>query len=215
MNVLILSCHTGDGHNSAALAIAEALTAQGAQWGLADPVAFKSERARRFVAGFYTGMVRKVPLAFGALYKVGRIYSNTGVTSPVYYANATYAGRLYDYIREQGFDAVISTHLYGMEAMTAVRFVPAHAEATEDIAPLARFNREKVLEIAGRIVDICAQPLNFETILQRLFAAYGITMDFQQYALVGSTVRSYLAWLKDSGRLTVRFEDNKLLWERA
>ena len=120
MKVLILSCHTGDGHNSAALAIAEALTAQGAQWELADPVAFKSERARRFVAGFYTGMVRKVPLAFGALYKVGRIYSNTGVTSPVYYANATYAGRLYDYIREQGFDAVISTHLYGMEAMTAV-----------------------------------------------------------------------------------------------
>ncbi len=102
-----------------------------------------------------------------------------------------------------------------VEAMTAVRFVPAHAEATEDIAPLARFNREKVLEIAGRIVDICAQPLNFEAILQRLFAAYGITMDFQQYALVGSTVRSYLAWLKDAGRLTVRFEDNKLLWERA
>ena len=40
-------------------------------------------------------------------------------------------------------------------------------------------------------------------------------MNFQQYALIGSTVRSYLAWLKDNGRLKVRFEDNLLLWERV
>ena len=40
-------------------------------------------------------------------------------------------------------------------------------------------------------------------------------MNFEQYALIGSTVRSYLAWLKDTGRLTARFEGNLLLWERA
>ena len=28
-------------------------------------------------------------------------------------------------------------------------------------------------------------------ILQRLFADYGLTMNFEQYVLVGSTVRSY------------------------
>ena len=43
----------------------------------------------------------------------------------------------------------------------------------------------------------------------------GLQMNFEQYALVGSTVRSYLAWLKESGRLNARFEDNMLLWERA
>ena len=39
-------------------------------------------------------------------------------------------------------------------------------------------------------------------------------MTYEQYVLVGSTVRSYLSWLKDSGRLTGRFENNLLLWER-
>ena len=51
--------------------------------------------------------------------------------------------------------------------------------------------------------------------LQALFRQYALEMNFEQYVLVGSTVRSYLSWLKDAGRLSVRFEDNRLLWERT
>ena len=36
----------------------------------------------------------------------------------------------------------------------------------------------------------------------------------EQYVLVGSTVRSYLAWLKDSNKITAFFDNNLLLWER-
>ena len=39
-------------------------------------------------------------------------------------------------------------------------------------------------------------------------------MTYEQYVLVGSTVRSYLAWLKDTGRVEGRFEDNLLRWQR-
>jgi hypothetical protein len=38
-------------------------------------------------------------------------------------------------------------------------------------------------------------------------------MNYEQYVLVGSTVRSYLAWLKDQGELDARFEDSRMLWE--
>ena len=53
----------------------------------------------------------------------------------------------------------------------------------------------------------------FEKILQKLFSDFGLTMNFEQYVLVGSTVRSYLSWLKDSGKLSVAFEDHMLLWK--
>lgn len=94
-------------------------------------------------------------------------------------------------------------------------FIPAHAQATEQIAGLAQYNIDKVLEIADRIVDICREPQSFETILQQLFSRYGLTMNFEQYVLVGSTVRSYLAWLKDTGRVEALFENNMLLWQRT
>ena len=109
--------------------------------------------------------------------------------------------------------AYLST-LENVKKMQAALFIPAHAEAVEDIVPLAQANMDKVHEIADRITAICSEPLCFEEILQKIFTAYGLTMTFEQYVLVGSTVRSYLAWLHDNDRISVRFEDNRLLWER-
>lgn len=99
-----------------------------------------------------------------------------------------------------------------VKSLKAKYFVPAHAAATQEIETLAQYNIDKVLEIADKITCICREPLCFEVILQKLFVNYGLTMSFEQYVLVGSTVRSYLTWLKDTGRLNVAFENNMLLW---
>ena len=99
-----------------------------------------------------------------------------------------------------------------VKTMQARVFVPSHAAVTEDIAELAQVNIDQVLEIADRIVTLCADSLCFEVLLQKLFREYGLMMNFEQYVLVGSTVRSYLSWLKDTGRITAVFEDSMLLW---
>ena len=102
-----------------------------------------------------------------------------------------------------------------VKEMHAALFVPAHADATEDIAPLAQYNIDKVNEIAGHILDFCTAPHTFEEVLQHLFTSYDLAMTFEQYALVGSTVRTYLSWLLDSERLSATFTDNRLLWQRV
>ena len=117
-----------------------------------------------------------------------------------------------------GFIYDVAAYLKTLEMVKSLQakvFVPAHAAASEDIADLAQYNIDKVLEIADKIIGICKEPLCFEAILQRLFTDYGLTMNFEQYVLVGSTVRSYLAWLKDTGRLNGLFENNMLLWQRV
>lgn len=91
-------------------------------------------------------------------------------------------------------------------------FIPSHTEPTDDIRELVRYNIDTVNSIGDKICILCQTPKSFETILKELFDEYGLKMNFEQYALVGSTVRSYLAWLKDEGRITVNFEGNKLLW---
>ena len=102
-----------------------------------------------------------------------------------------------------------------VETMQARCFVPSHAAATEDIAPLARYNIEAVCAAGERIVSLCAEPTDTETLLQALFRAYGLTMTLQQYVLLGSTLRSYLTWLEKSGQVACAIEDEKLLWRRA
>lgn len=102
-----------------------------------------------------------------------------------------------------------------VKEMQATLFVPAHADATDNIAPLAQYNIDKVNEIAGHILDFCAAPHTFEEVLQHLFTSYDLAMTFEQYALVGSTVRNYLSWLLDSERLSATFTNNRLLWQRV
>ena len=102
-----------------------------------------------------------------------------------------------------------------VETLEAKLFVPAHAPAAEDIRPLAAVNRAKGQEIAGRVLAICAEPRTPDEVIREVFSAYGLTMDFNQYVLVGSTVRSYLSYLCDEGLVAARFEDNRLLWERV
>ena len=117
------------------------------------------------------------------------------------------------------------TFIYDVEAyleslekvknMKARLFIPSHTEALEDIAPLAQYNIDKVNEIADRIAEICSEAKCFETILKELFDIFSLTMTHQQYVLVGSTVRSYLSYLKEKGRLSVEFSDNMMLWKQA
>ena len=110
----------------------------------------------------------------------------------------------------------VSAYLRTLEAvktMEASIFIPSHAEATDCIAPLAQYNIDKVLAIGEKICHLCQTPLCFEELLQRIFTEYALTMTVEQYALVGSTLHSYLTWLKESNRLTLRIEDNRLLWQ--
>lgn len=90
-------------------------------------------------------------------------------------------------------------------------YVPAHAEATSDLTNLIEVNINKVNEIKNNIISLCNKT-NFEEILREVFTMYNLKMDFNQYVLVGSTVKSYLSYLLEQGLVEVVFEDNKLLW---
>jgi len=100
-----------------------------------------------------------------------------------------------------------------IETLSAPCFIPSHTEAVSEMKELAGLNRAKVHEIIGRILDICSEPKCFEAVLSELFCAYGLAMDFSQYVLVGSTVRSYLAYLREEGRLSVTFDGGYMLWQ--
>ena len=100
-----------------------------------------------------------------------------------------------------------------VEELRAALFVPAHAEPQTDIRPLVRVNRNKVLEIIALLLELCKTPSTAEEISKLVFDHYGLTLDFNQYVLVGSTLRSYLAYLLDQGRVGTSFVENRLLWK--
>ncbi len=93
--------------------------------------------------------------------------------------------------------------------------MPSHAAPTRDIVQLVELNRAKIFEIAGFIMEWSTVPSTPEDLLARLAGHYGIELNPAQYVLVGSTLRSYLAWLLDRKELTGRFEDGRMMVERS
>ncbi len=102
-----------------------------------------------------------------------------------------------------------------LAALEAEWIVPSHAPPTRDIGPLALANKAKVLEIASYIVEACASPVTPEKLLAGVAAHFRIELTHTQYVLLGSTVRSYLAWLVQEKSLSSRIEGGYLLFERS
>lgn len=94
-------------------------------------------------------------------------------------------------------------------------FIPSHCEVTEDITDLINLNRNKAVEIIELIHNYLENSHTFEEILKYIFDYYKLTMNESQHILIGSTIRSYLSYLKDENRVTYYFEDNKMYWRQV
>lgn len=102
-----------------------------------------------------------------------------------------------------------------LKDMKAKLFIPSHCEATTNIDSLIEINRNKVNEIAETIYSLCKVEMTFEEILKCIFDKYSLTMNMNQYVLVGSTIKSYLSYLHDENKISYEFKDNKMIWKQV
>jgi len=115
----------------------------------------------------------------------------------------------------------VAAHLATLEALAVMDvdwIVPSHAEPTREAGPLVAANKAKILEVGERILELCgplsAGPATPDELIVGLAASYGLELNHTQYALLGSTLRSYMAWLADQGLVSTRVEANRLVVER-
>jgi len=111
MKVLILSCNTGEGHNTAAKAVAQVLSDHGDHCVIADALAYLSQRASDFICGWHVRIYRRVPRLFNTGYKVVERSQNgkdKETMASRFFGKA--AGKLAAAVNSGGYDLVICTH---------------------------------------------------------------------------------------------------------
>lgn len=105
--------------------------------------------------------------------------------------------------------------LAAIEALAPRLILPSHGAPTEDTGTLLASNRAAVDRVSDAVLSACATPRSWEEILATLCGVFGIALDWAQYALVGSTARSYLVYLRDKGEVVAEFSSGRMLWSRA
>ena len=122
MKALILSCNTGQGHNSAGQALINEFNSMGIECDMTDTLAFGSEFASDVVSKIHAKCVLNAPALFAAGYKAAaKIDDKALKLSPCYVANATYSNELYKYITDNGYDTIIMPHVFPSEALTHIK----------------------------------------------------------------------------------------------
>lgn len=121
MRILILSGNTGEGHNSAAKAIAEVLTARGISSELTDGLAFLSPEFSKFISNWHVRIYKRAPLLFHAGYRMAENHDPAPEdASMVYKALSLGAKKLYAALEMGHYDAVVCTHVFAGLVMRRV-----------------------------------------------------------------------------------------------
>lgn len=163
MKILLLSCSTGEGHNHCALAVKEALDAAGHETSFLDMLHMFGDPGPLSFDKLLNRISSRTPEVFGMMYHAGEMYSSTGVTSPVYLANLRHARQLSAFVTENGYDAVVCSHLFPMETLTflpAMRASPSAATASSRTIPASRSSRRRSLTGTSSRMTRCAEPVS-------------------------------------------------------
>ena len=72
-----------------------------------------------------------------------------------------------------------------LDTLDGSLYIPSHCEATKNISSLIELNKNKVNEIMDKLYGVCQKKITFEDILKYIFDEYNLTMNANQYVLVG------------------------------
>ncbi|MFZ4615443.1 MAG: MBL fold metallo-hydrolase [Rectinemataceae bacterium] len=97
----------------------------------------------------------------------------------------------------------------------AACFVMSHGAVEKDIAETAAANLAVVSKVEDSIIEALSEESGFERILARVATSFEIDLGYGQYALVGSTIRSFLSYLANEKRVSYHFRENQMLWSRS
>lgn len=121
MRVLILSCNTGQGHNSAAAAIKEVMTENGIVCDVSDVLSFISENISDLISGWHSRIYRYMPGVFRWGYNYAE--NHRGVFNPdscVYRFLTRGVDRLYEFCCSGEYDAIICAHVFSGLIVTSM-----------------------------------------------------------------------------------------------
>ena len=121
MRTLILSCNTGEGHNSCAKAIQETYAAHGETCDIVDALQFISKRASQFISDWHSRIYRHAPKLYKAGYHTAEERTSVFREGTTVYRYLTSGSeKLYHFILDGGYDNIICTHVFPALAMTAM-----------------------------------------------------------------------------------------------
>lgn len=131
MKALILTCNTGQGHNSVAKAINQTILSHGNESLTVDALSFISERTSSFISNWFVKLYRYMPKVFDLGYNLAESYPELFEEgSLIRKFLVSGSDRLYEKIEKDGYDCIICPHAFTGLMATHLRATHPELRAT-------------------------------------------------------------------------------------
>lgn len=121
MRVLILSCNTGEGHNSCSKAIQKSFCNRNIDCSIEDALCFVSPTFSKVMSWGHAQMYRYAPGLFRSGYQYAEVHTSLfHEQASIYKMLTSGTEKLYHFIRENRFDVIICTHVFSALMITDV-----------------------------------------------------------------------------------------------
>ncbi|MBQ0051525.1 MAG: MBL fold metallo-hydrolase [Treponema sp.] len=104
--------------------------------------------------------------------------------------------------------------LHKVSQVQADLYIPGHGDSVDSVDGIVELNLLAILETENMILDELKTPKTTEEILKAVADRNLITLRTSQFCLIGSTLRSYLTGLYESGKITYEIQNNSWKWKR-
>ncbi len=122
MKALILTCNTGEGHNSVAEAVREVFEGHGTPCRITDALSFVSEKASETICRWHTRIYRHMPGAWRVSYRLLEQHpAGSEEAHLVGRLLASGSERLHQFVAEEGYDLLICPHVFAALMVTQMR----------------------------------------------------------------------------------------------
>ena len=92
-------------------------------------------------------------------------------------------------------------------------YIPSHGEITSSISETVEMNQIAILSTESCILkELKKSPLSTENLVKKVCEKNAINLKLMQYALITSTIKSYLTVMYNEQKVDFTIEDNILLW---
>lgn len=102
-----------------------------------------------------------------------------------------------------------------LNEITADYYIPSHGDHVEEIEGLVELNMLAILETENLILKLLEKPKCFDDLMKELLDNSSIKMNLMRFALMGSTVRSYMTALYEEEKIKPIIIENRFCWQKC
>lgn len=165
----------------------------------------------------FRSLEKETPDGIDWTYLPGHSFGMIGIrtSDDIWFLGDSYLSR--SFLKQYTFGFIYNVEAYidtlkKLKEFKGALFVPSHGIIETDIVPTLEQNLRSVTEMCGMICETCREYRGQDEILQQMYERLRMHARPAQYALLSSTVKSYLTYLQDRNKLECRFVDNIMKW---